>query len=491
MDRPKLVKLSDELENIRQRWQNSERKMQDLIYASEFGPRYAPLFSDLPLHGSKLERPCFKALISVLGFSWQPVALMAAWAKPQYLLLIGTPESVTAKVGSETVTDAISRISGIAKDRFEFCQIDDFDEAAIYLKSRDFISKHNIRPHEIAVDPTGGKKSMSASVALAGFLSGAWIVYVDYAEYLADGRIPLAGTEFPRLLRNPLEVFGVLDFEKIREAFRRGNYEEASNLSDSLADRLYEPREAEALGLMAKAYGAWHRFRIDEAVPALGKLAAHIERFAREGKWQWASEAITKIRLQIPTVRNLSEVSVALKGGSKPESVEAAIPIILNHIASAERNVTHAQISSAILLVYASLERYIDLCLWVLYGLIDEKPDYSKVSLNMDKFHEVGRRFFGKKYQKKKDLPSPISLSSGVQLLAALRPDLVNERFFGRIQGLMNERNKCEFEHGLCSRPIEKEGVLSHLKIVKEIVQAGMPAISIETELEKFRFPNL
>ena len=50
---------------------------------------FAPLFAGLPLHGAPagFERP--RALVSVLGFSWQPVALMAAWARPERMLAIG------------------------------------------------------------------------------------------------------------------------------------------------------------------------------------------------------------------------------------------------------------------------------------------------------------------------------------------------------------------------------------------------------------------
>uniref|UniRef100_A0A7C5AN55 Uncharacterized protein n=1 Tax=Desulfobacca acetoxidans TaxID=60893 RepID=A0A7C5AN55_9BACT len=81
---------------------------------------------------------------------------------------------------------------------------------------------------------------MSASAALAGYLTGAWLVYVDYQEYCPQRRIPLPGSEYPRLLHNPLEVFGDSEWQKIRAALNRGGFEEASHLAGQLADRLYD-----------------------------------------------------------------------------------------------------------------------------------------------------------------------------------------------------------------------------------------------------------
>ena len=79
---PRSAVLSQALEEIQQRWLGLPREEQDELYAKEFGPQFAPLFAGLPLYNAPrdFERP--RHLVSVLGFSWQPVALMAAWVRP-------------------------------------------------------------------------------------------------------------------------------------------------------------------------------------------------------------------------------------------------------------------------------------------------------------------------------------------------------------------------------------------------------------------------
>ncbi len=80
---PQTVELSSDLLEIVDRWKKVGRKEQDEICALEFGHKFARLFSRLPLNGATrgLDKP--KALISMLGLSWQPVALMAAWVRPE------------------------------------------------------------------------------------------------------------------------------------------------------------------------------------------------------------------------------------------------------------------------------------------------------------------------------------------------------------------------------------------------------------------------
>ncbi|MBW2308576.1 MAG: hypothetical protein JRG73_16745 [Deltaproteobacteria bacterium] len=487
---PLPINLPEELRSIQEKWIKAKREDQDLIYALEFGPAFVPLFARLPLHGWIGDPPKVKALISILGLSWQPVALMAAWARPEHILILGTQDSLSNKIGDEPVLELISRLSGIPIKCFITRQIEDTNEVRIYSEVCDFSRKFGFELHELAVDPTGGKKSMSVSAALAGFLIGAWIVYVDYAQYYSEKRIPVAGTEYPRLLRNPLEVFGDLEFERIQEAYRSGNYEESAHIARNLASKLYEPREAEALALMAEAYGAWHKFRFSEACDILEKLKNHLEQFMMDGKWLWAGKLLPKIRTQVNVSKELSEITTKLCHGEKLKTIEEGSPLVLNHLAAAERALLHHHIGASILLTYATLERYVDICLWVYYGLDDEEPDFSNVSLDWQKFHSIGRMLHKKQYQER-DLAGPLTLSTGVQLLAALKPELITQNFLGSIKGLMSDRNKCEFEHGLCPKALSPDNIKKYIEMVKQLLEIilSQDGKNINDELEKYHFP--
>lgn len=492
MIRPTTADLTPELKSIQGKWLRAKREEQDLLYAREFGPAFVPLFSGLPLHGWAGDRPRFKALISVLGLSWQPLALMAAWAKPESILLIGTTDSLGNKVNGEPVLNVISRLSGVPIHCFIPHRIDDPEELAIYRAVRSFVQEHDLAPHEIAVDPTGGKKSMSASAALAGYLAGAWIVYVDYAEYTVERRIPVAGTEYPRLLQNPLQVFGEIEFDRVKNAYRRGNYEEAYHLAEILAARLYEPREAEALALLAKAYGAWHHFLFKQAADEMDRLAEHLDRFVQFGRWPWCRDIMYKVQVQRHVIRELSELTARVCEQEMPKTVEEAFPLVLNHLAAAERSLDNGHVGAAVLLVYATLERYVDLCLWVHYGLDDEDPDYAKLNLDIQAFHNTGGIMHGKRYERR-DPTGKITLSLGSQLLATLRPELLPQDFLRKILGLMNDRNKCEFEHGLCPRALAVEKVARHIQTVKRLLQLQLEQLgrSLEEDLERYRFPAI
>jgi CRISPR/Cas system-associated protein Csm6 len=217
---------------------------------------------------------------------------MAAWCAPVRLLLLGTPESLENAVAGEPVVDLIARLGGIAREQLEVRRIREPEELHIYREVSLFATYHGLGPRELAIDPTGGKKSMSASAALSGYLTGAWLVYVDYAAYRQEQRIPVPGTEYPRLLHNPLEVFGEHEFGKVRAALNRGGFEEAAHLARQLADRLYESRQAEVWELLAQALGDWERFNFPAAAAGMQRAVERLRQFGILAPWPWAEELL-------------------------------------------------------------------------------------------------------------------------------------------------------------------------------------------------------
>ncbi|MCL6508235.1 MAG: hypothetical protein K6T59_14555, partial [Bryobacteraceae bacterium] len=306
-------------------------------------------------------------------------------------------------------------------------------------------------------------------------------------------RIPVAGTEYPRLLHNPLEVFGEREVERIWAALRHGGFAEAAHLAEELAARVYEPREPEALKFLAQAYRDWQEFRFQEAEGGLRRLKDHLDRFGPLKDWAWAPRLAAKLGEQVKVVGTLARLTQKVCAGEKFSSLTEGLPLILNHLAAAERALAFGRPSTAILLTYATLERYVDLCLWVFYGLEDENPDYGKLTVDPAAYHQVGRALHGQNYQPR-DLGGPLTLSVGLQLLATLKPELVPTEFFGPIKGLMTLRNRTEFEHGLCPQGVQADQVRKYLDKVKQIVARGgkkenLP--ELEQLLASYRFPLL
>jgi CRISPR-associated protein (TIGR02710 family) len=471
---------------IQRRWLDLPRNGQDELYAKEFAGPFARLFADLPLHGAPAAMPRPRALVSVLGLSWQPVALMAAWCKPQRMLVLGTEESLKLAPADEGVLSLVARVAGVSRDTIEHVRVDDPGEADIYRAVRDFLHRSGVAAREVFVDPTGGKKSMSASAALAGFLAGAPLVYVDYAEYHGPNRIPIAGTEYPRLVTNPLEVMGDFELRDVFGAFNRSDFQEAERLAERLAKRLYEPREAECVARLACGYGAWDRFDFGAARQALGEARDMLDRFANQGRWAWAPAGRAALERNLPALEALSQIE------KQPDRIEAGIPLLVWYLAKARRLLDAGQPSLAVLLTYAAVERYVDLCLWIAFGLDDEKPDYSRVAERLDrtKYDEAGRRLFGNDY-KPRDLEGPLMFTNGAQLLAALAPQRLDMSDLGPLKGLSSVRNKCEYEHGFLPQVPSRKDAGGYLDKAREIVARLRGGQDLQRMLDDHSFPTL
>lgn len=479
------VALPEGLAAVKQRWLELPRKDQDRIYAQEFAPEFAKLFAQLPLYGAPadLEKPRF--LISVLGLSWQPVALMAAWCRPERILLLGTDESLKLTVDGEGVLSLIARIAGLHRDAIESVRVGDPGEADIYRAVRDFLAS-GVQPRQVFVDPTGGKKSMSAAAALAGFLAGAPLVYVDYAEYHGPNRIPVAGTEYPRLLTNPLEVLGDLEKRDLLAAFDRSDFDEAERLARRLASLLYEPREAEALAELAAGYGAWDRFEFQKAHDHLKKARGLIRQFSGAGKWEWVDRIGEQLDRNVEAIKRLAAVD------EQPSAIKDGLPLVIWYVAAAERMLQAKKSSLAVLLLYAAMERYAGLCLRADYGLDGEKPDYARVKnrIDSDRYDRVGKRLFGEAYRRR-PLEGKLMFSTSLQLLATLAPQRLPEAKLGMLRGLSATRNKTMFEHGFLPKTPEAEVVRRYAAEVKDILALGCKTQQLEELLKDYRFPHL
>lgn len=130
-------------------------------------------------------------LISLLGFSPEPLILTAKAVKPSHHYILTT----------ELRQDIIDRISQYLGDEFELIVINNAEFLTIYKTLKEILYKTNTT--NIILDITGGKKSMVASAAIFGKDYRFKITYVDFAEYIKDLRKPLPGSEILNMVYNP------------------------------------------------------------------------------------------------------------------------------------------------------------------------------------------------------------------------------------------------------------------------------------------------
>lgn len=332
----RVSSFGPEFEEALGEWRNETRRdFKDDIYRDHlFGPimdRFGKLELSNAPGGFSGEKS--KYLISILGFSWQPVVLGAGWVEPERMLLIGTRESTDPELTGWDIRELLSDLAGINPDFVDIVTVEDPLENRIYEEVRDFLRK--VDSDRTILDPTGGKKSMSAAAALAAFVADIPLIYVDSTDY--TGTVPVPGTEFPRYLANPLVVFGDLELERIRRAFNQGAYVDAKQGATRLAARS-DLQEANLFADLALAYGAWDAFDTNEAHTTLVKAVGHVD---------------LKSVLGIEDAKQIGrhvEVLKILEAGGDNELHVAAL------LSAAERRIQRGRSPEAVMLIWSAVE---------------------------------------------------------------------------------------------------------------------------------------
>lgn len=462
--------LDRELLDLQDAWKKKDRNGQDLFYASEFLPAFLPAFTALPVYrGESLTKP--RGLVSTLGMSWQPTVLMAARARAEKILVIGTEESlgpegrriVPRHFTEETVDRLIVRLSGMPREAFHFHCVDADDENAVYTAVRDFVQEVGAAPGEVWVDPTAGKKSMSAAAALAAYVLKMPLVYVDYAEYLPENRIPKAGTEYPRCLSNPLAELGDMEKSEIRRAIKEGNYDIAVLRAWDLHGRL-DTSETGLYLHLASAYAAWDAFKFEEALESLEKALTNAN--------DWRPEICAHLERQASLLRLLARAADA----SAPEEQfarEAALPAVLNLWAAARRALNRGQVHQAVMLLNASAESFVKYLLWRDHaGLWRDTPgggphhevDFRKLP-HQEAIKTVGAARWGENYNHPNG-KGHLTLINGMQVWLAWSGCLTGERvdfWKGPLSKLSALRNSLPHAHG-ASNALHSEDAQGHLE---------------------------
>lgn len=158
------------------------------LYFSKLLPEvsihFASKYSDL-LQNEEL-------LISILGFSPEPIIMTARAMNPDKHIVITTGENQT--------------VEGVLDDHlnsnFDLIRLPDESFETMYKTLKEQLLHLNVS--KVVIDITGGKKSMVASASIFGKDYGCKIVYVDFSEYLEDLRKPKPGSEILNLVYDPM-----------------------------------------------------------------------------------------------------------------------------------------------------------------------------------------------------------------------------------------------------------------------------------------------
>lgn len=132
-----------------------------------------------------------EVLISMLGFSPEPIILTAYAMKPVKHYIITT----------EQKEEVIARIKDFIDHDFNLIILENISFNTIYKSLKEII--YDTDSSEITVDITGGKKSMVAAAAIFGKDYRCKITYVDFGEYIRELRKPKPGSEILDVIYDP------------------------------------------------------------------------------------------------------------------------------------------------------------------------------------------------------------------------------------------------------------------------------------------------
>ena len=239
--------------------------------------------------------PCYDVGIFLVGFSSIPIVLSLAEIQPNeqiYFLYSRETEHVLHEISdriSVMLGDSNSPLINLVEDtvlnnlEHSALKIDNpSDPVETFKRIKEIVNQ--VGNKSVALDLTGGKKTMIGGGFIAGSILGfadagqqstCDMFYIDSLAFDPNRGTPEPGTEFLSLLENPYDVYNVQYTVEAEKLFKQHNYEAAAILWEGVDEKLgvYAKRyglEKEQITVqkdlyMADCYGLWDAFDYIEA----------------------------------------------------------------------------------------------------------------------------------------------------------------------------------------------------------------------------------
>lgn len=363
----------------------------------------------------------YDCLISLVGFAPPPLILTIKILEPEFILFLYTKDT-------KTQLDIIKAHTGLRLSDFDYIEVSGSQSEEVYDKVKQCIAKYPDK--NIAIDITGGKKSMVGGAAIAGALTGCDIFYVDFEKYDEELRQPIPGSEYLNFISNPFEIFGDLDLEKGKRLFNEGNFYASSQIFLDLLNKLPHNEEAVFLYELSILFKDWDEYSFASALKYCRSVIKHARRC------QIYLEFLEKLLEKEQILQKLTDGD--------------ALTINLNHYFTSTRMAKRKRYDFATLLLYRTLEMAFATQLFKKYKFDVNEPEYSLID-NIDvieeKFYQAGKSIYGKKYQKE-SLPTILAFMNAYQLLYALTDPMIHGENPNKVKGIAFIRNKSVVAHG-------------------------------------------
>lgn len=197
-----MKKNIDELTN---EWFELLKNYQDdvalRLYCEEIIPLLLPSLKSRFLNENGYKSSSYDGLISLLGFTPDTVVLTYHFIQPKSLVVLHTPETAG-------LLDTVLKYTNIPKSAF-------FHEVFVEEPYTDIfraleLARKRLKGNKIAIELTGGKKTMGSALAMAAGILDIDLLYIDYHTYMPEFRKPKPESTFFRVMKNPAKYFANL-----------------------------------------------------------------------------------------------------------------------------------------------------------------------------------------------------------------------------------------------------------------------------------------
>ena len=403
--------LQQELALVKKKWRDMPTKGEEGIRAARYyREKVFPLACSIfeAREREKMRQKNLFGLIMTVGKSPEPLIFTLSACRPQKTLFLYTMDT-------EKHLDEIIDYVGLSPSQWDKRLVEKADLRTIYQAVKEVWEQWG-RKSEIAVDITGGTKSMAAGLALVGAFLGFDLLYVDNTNFLQDRRCPEPGTEYLKILPNPYEVFGVLREKNALELLERQEFYGASQILSELVQNVPDPRRAQYLQALALAYGAWDGLNLKMAAHQLGqaieiKKKLNLGEITREVAFlQEQQDRVDYLAKLMPTGPQRSTLDLL-------QDKDAVETLVFTVYHNAQRRAHQGQWDSASLFLYRLLE-IMEQRRLACHDIDTAQPNYSPFTPDLLTLFNGARQ--DAQMEPVKRLPAPIALMDGYMLLEAL-----------------------------------------------------------------------
>jgi hypothetical protein len=421
--------------------------------------------------------PHYDGLISLLGFTPDTVVLAYRFIQPQTMVILHTQETAH-------LLETVVKYAHVPFDKFFHEPFADSPYISIY-HALDAALRRFPQGSRIAIELTGGKKTMGGALAVAAGMLNIDLVYIDYTDYMPEYRKPKPASTYIHLVENPIrlsvDLFGSIEMERAAEFFNIGKHDTSRTLFEQAGQRMANPRVAEFCMNLSQFYALWNSFNFQEAVELSSSLIKQGFKFYEQISRRFVVD-LNLLQNQSETVRKLAQAD--------------RFNLMWNFFFAAERYESNSQNDIAALLYYRTIESVFDNALKDIAEQFDRSnPDYTLLGIELIQLQNKYQAFRQKVYKKNNggaDLPTTLAMFDSLCLLGALEQPLAQKLSTGKIANAANVRNLSVYAHG--SNPMKAQSVATIRDVAREALQAYTEIKhfdSIADERLRFQFIEL